>query len=177
MKLLNLIAAKAEELAEHHGTRDAVELCEALDIVLCYSPMGSAESGCKGFFAVFYGESCITVNNRLSEHIMKVVMAHELGHAVLHQKEAEGTTISDFALFDPVSLLEKEANIFAAQLLIPDDDIIPLLQDGYSYFEIAGMLEVPQELLSYRFDILRESGYADVIPPIPAKSTFLKKAF
>ncbi len=177
MKLVKIIAAKAEELAKRYDTRDVVELCEALDIVLCYSPMGSAEGGCKGFFAVFYGENCITVNNRLSENIARVVTAHELGHAVLHQKEAQDATLSDFTLFDATSILEREANIFAAQLLIPDEEIIPLLTEGYSYFEIAGMLQLPTELLSYRFDILRESGYADAIPPIPSKSTFLKKAF
>ncbi len=177
MRIINYIAEQVNSIVQTHGTRDVVELCEALDIVLCYSPMGSAESGCKGFFAIFYGENCITINNRLPEQVARVVTAHELGHAVLHQNYAEGDTLSDFLLFDPGSGLEREANIFAAGLLISDEDLMPLIEDGYSYFDIAGMLNVPQELLSYRFELLRESGYHGAIPPVPAKSNFMKRAF
>ncbi len=177
MRIINYIDDQVKSLVKTHGTRDVVELCEALDIVLCYSPMGSAESGCKGFFAVFYGENCITINNRLSEQVARVVTAHELGHAVLHQKYAEGDTLSDFLLFDPASGLEREANIFAAGLLITDEELMPLIEDGYSYYDIAGILNIPQELLSYRFEMLRESGYSGAVPPATAKSNFLKKAF
>ncbi len=175
MKRISLIAKTAKELIERYNTRSAVDLCEELGIILCHSPMGSAESGCKGFFAVFYDESCITINNRLSARVEKMVLAHELGHAVLHRDKAVDTTLADFSIFDPKNILEREANIFAAALLIDDKEILHLIECGYDQLEIAATLEVTPELVSYKFEVLHDDGAVDFLPPIPAKSSFFTR--
>ncbi len=175
MKRIRFISQTVERLINKSGTRDATAICNDLDIILCYNPMGSAESGCKGFFAVFYGESCITVNNRLSDKVARLILAHELGHAVLHRDEAVKSTLTDFASFDPTNVLEREANLFAAELLINDEEIMHLIEMGYDQPEIAATLEVTPELVAYKFELLYDKRMIDIMPPIPAKSTFFTR--
>ncbi len=175
MKRISIIASTVDELIKRCGTRDATAICNELDIILCYNPMGSAESGCKGFFAVFYGESCITINNRLPDKPARLILAHELGHAVLHREHAINSTLADFSAFDPTNILEREANLFAAELLVEDDEILHLINLGYDQPEIAATLEVTPELVAYKFELLYDKGCVDFLPPIPAKSTFFTR--
>ncbi len=169
------IVQLAKQLYETYETRDPLLLCECLDIIVCHSPMGSAEEGCKGFFAVFYGEKCITLNNRLPEDILRFVAAHELGHAVLHSEHAQMATLSDFTVFTQGSTLESEANMFAAELLLDDHEVLEVLQDTGDAYEAAKVLFVPFELLCYKLNIMRTKGYTDIKAPVAANSTFFSR--
>lgn len=61
----------------------------------------------------------IYINSDLEDNSAKVVMAHELGHAILHVKE-NGAFMSSKTLL-LTSKIEQQANLFAANLLITDD--------------------------------------------------------
>ena len=63
----------------------------------------------------------IFLNQNLSEYETRLVMAHELGHAIMHRKENCYFIRNKTLLLN--SKIEIEANIFAAELLIPDDII------------------------------------------------------
>ena len=52
---------------------------------------------------------------------MKMVMAHELGHAIMHRKE--NCYFIRNRTFLSTAHIETEANTFAAELLIPDSII------------------------------------------------------
>ena len=80
-------------------------------------PLGS-RSGC---YMYLKRHRCIFLNEELSEHEMKLVMAHELGHAILHRTQncyfiRHRTLLSG-------DKFEVEANKFAVELLIPDDSL------------------------------------------------------
>ena len=60
----------------------------------------------------------IFINQSLSEHEQRLVMAHELGHALLHRKENCYFIRNQTLLLN--SKKEIEANKFAMELLLPD---------------------------------------------------------
>ena len=63
-------------------TRDPFELAEHLNVEVQTGPMGS-RSGCYMFLK---NHRYIFINENLPEHEQRLVMAHELGHALLHRK-------------------------------------------------------------------------------------------
>lgn len=84
---------------------------------------------------------CLSTKKRL-------VMAHELGHAVLHRKE-NCYFIRHKTLFLS-DRIEREANRFAAELLIPDSLIYQY--EGYSARQIAYAEGLNEELLRLKFE-------------------------
>ena len=54
--------------------------------------------------------------------------------------------------------METEANLFAAELLLPDDDVIDCLQE-HTFFETAKILNVPHALLDFKFSMLQSKDY------------------
>ena len=100
-------------------------------------------------------------------------MAHELGHAVLH-KHSGLHAFHEVGLFDESSLLEKEANLFAAELLLTDDDVFQTLNEDNTFFSAASSLYVPMELLDFKFRVMKWKGYKLMEPPITARSNFLR---
>ena len=72
----------------------------------------------EGCYMYLKNHRYIFINQNLSEHEMKLVMAHKLGHAVLHRKENCYFIKSKTLLLN--SKNEIEANKFAMELLIDD---------------------------------------------------------
>ena len=80
----------------------------------------------------------------------------------------------EFELYDAVLPAEHEANVFAAELLIKDNELLTLLNDSErSFFDVARELSVPAELLDFKFRVFKQKGYR-VVPPYIASSGFLK---
>ena len=64
---------------------DPVRLAKAMKIIDSYKPLGT-DSGCiKGFFIITNRIKHITINSDLPEELQKVILAREIGHAVLHK--------------------------------------------------------------------------------------------
>jgi len=80
----------------------------------------------------------------------------------------------ELELFDRATPTEYEANIFAAELLIDDDELLELLNDeDKSFFDVARELYVPADLLDFKFRVLKHKGYRIQVPYI-AYGDFLK---
>ena len=79
----------------------------------------------------------------------------------------------DIGLFDESSLLEKDANLFAAEYLLRDQDVLETLNRDTTFISAAAMLRVPAELLDFKFRVLKWKGYKLIEPPISAQSKFL----
>jgi Zn-dependent peptidase ImmA (M78 family) len=142
-----------------------------MDIRIRYKDCGTE---LKAYFVVFSRIKNIVLNNRISEVVAKILVAHELGHAVLHRELALLRGFQEFELFDKASIAEYEANLFAAELLIEDSRLLPLLNsEGKSFFGVARELYVPAELLDFKFRMLKIKGY-HIEPPLLAQSPFLK---
>ena len=101
-----------------------------------------------------------------------MVLAHELGHCVLHSGSSSAA-FHEVILFDTADQKEYEANVFASELLLPDEAVLEVLNDDMFFFQAAKALYVPSELLDFKFRILKRRGYK-VESPITANGDFLK---
>ena len=171
---LDYISRSVDDLKRELGDSDTFRIVKALGIILLFQSMGRAKNACKGFFMVQDGELSITINSDLPKMIQKIICAHELGHAVLHAQTAGVEAFHDVALFDTASVAEYEVNAFAAELLLKDEDVLELLNDDTTFSSVASMLHVPQELLDFKFRILKRKGYQFIEPPLQSDSKFLR---
>lgn len=112
----NRIKEQAEYYISEYGTRNPFEIAKRLKI-----EVQIGNPGCDGCYMFLKKHRYIFLNQSLSENERTLVMAHELGHAILHQKQ-NCYFIRNKTLFLN-SKFEIEANTFAAELLIPDNVI------------------------------------------------------
>ena len=166
------ISQSVAALIKKYDETDPYKLCKAMDIKLLYQPMGTAPNAVKGFFLEFKRIRTITINSDLPEVIQKIIVAHELCHATCH-RTAGIQTFHDLSLFDHTSIMEKDANLFAAELLLDDQKVLEILNQDSSFFAAASTLMVPPELLDFKFRVMKWKGYKLVEPPINARSNFL----
>lgn len=166
---LDAIRQCVQRIRKNRETLSVQELCEAEGILVQYFPMGDGPGACKGFFIRKFGVSCITINSDLSARNQEVILAHEFGHACLHEHLAEVSDFLDVFRNGESSICEREANQFAAELLLSDDAVSELLMDGYSLKEAAQTLGVPVELLMVKIRMMRKDAGLISVP-----SNFMK---
>ncbi|MDL2280710.1 ImmA/IrrE family metallo-endopeptidase [Selenomonadales bacterium OttesenSCG-928-I06] len=74
-----------KDLVEKYGTHNPYELVKKLDICLCIGELPEKVRGIYTEIETFLGtKKAIGLNQKLSESNRKIVLCHELGHAVLH---------------------------------------------------------------------------------------------
>ena len=113
----------------------------------------------KGAFSLLLNVPFIFINSSLSDEMKRIVCAHELGHAMLHRKlcrEMKNQTICEFEIFDIRNSAEYEANIFAAGLLIDEDELSEYMAYGYDIVQTARAMNVNINLLLIKFHELQE---------------------
>ena len=69
--------------------------------------------------------------------------------------------------------MEKDANLFAAELLLDDQKVLDILNQDTTFFAAASSLMVPPELLDFKFRVMKWKGYKLTEPPITTRSNFL----
>ena len=153
---------------------DPFRLAAAMHILVQKMPMGNFPTCCKGFCMTESRKTCIVINCDLPDIIQQIILIHEIGHAVLHQRTMQVKCFHDFELFDGVSQCEYEANCFAADYLLEDEDVLEKLNANMSFFQAASELQVPPELLDFKFRMMKRNGVQIVDSPITANSNFLK---
>ena len=163
------IIETVEKLIKKYDTRDPYELCKCLGIKIHFYDM---EKKLKGFFFYQSRQKNIVIDSNVNDILERILVAHELGHAVLHAQIAMMKGFQEMEVLDGSSLEENEANFFAAELLLEDSEVLELLSE-YSFFETAKQLYVPAALLDYKFSLLHEKGEL-VNPMYIRKSDFLK---
>ena len=165
------IKQEANRLKIKYQTDDPYEICDAMKIEVMKRPMGKNSLSCKGFFMVNSRCKLIMLNSDLSESIQRIILAHELGHAALHESAAL-SAFHEIALFDNTDRMEYEANIFAAEFLLEDADVMEALGNGDDFFRVANCLGVPPELLDFKLRILQRQGI-EINAPYIARGNFL----
>lgn len=157
----------ANNLVRKHGTRDPEKIARELGIRIYYVPLKRQ----KGMYKVIKRNRCIFVNENLDEVMRTIVILHELGHDQLHRRQAD--CFREFQLFDmSKNSMEYEANLFAAQISLPDDEVIDYIYHGYSIDQIAGELNSDINLVAIKASELARRGYAFRTPEY--KNNFLK---
>ncbi len=143
-----------DKLVHKYGTRDPYELCDRLGIRIRKKDL---KKKLKGFF--FYQSRIpnIVIDTNLNEVLERILLAHELGHAILHKETAMMVGFQEMEVFDSTATTENEANMFSAELLLDDDEVLEQLAER-SFFQAAQALYVPAALLDYKFRTMCEKG-------------------
>ncbi|MFM1582357.1 ImmA/IrrE family metallo-endopeptidase [Helcococcus ovis] len=150
---------KANRLVKKYGTRNPEILIKELNIKLYY--MG-ATSRLLGMYRIILKNRFIFIPNNLGT-LTKTVLAHELGHDQLHRKECEkGASFHESSVFNFTSKYELEANIFAAHLLISDEDIYSMFKYRENEYNVASELGVDINLLNLKISEMAKMGLLNI---------------
>lgn len=127
-----------------HKTNCPYELADCLGIVLVIEPLGKP----LGMYNYINKNKVIWVNSSIDEEERRYVLAHEIGHAVLHPKSS-----CFFSSVKNINLSKKEyeANLFAAELLLDLDEDDKSYVNGYSINQLASRYKVPTKLVELKF--------------------------
>lgn len=134
-----------KSLIKKYKTNNIYELAACLGIIFEIVPLGSY-AGC---YFYINRRKTILINSFLNEHERIIVLAHEIGHAILHKKTncyfMKGKTLL------LTCKIEREANIFAAEFLIDDS----ILSDYYNFTleQIASSENISIDLLKIKFNL------------------------
>jgi Zn-dependent peptidase ImmA (M78 family) len=143
------LKAKIEKLIKFYErkyrTRDPFEIARCLRIKVFYVPLGNIA----GYYKYMKHNRCIYMNSEIEdETFRRVVMAHELGHAVLHMKD-NCTFMKGYTLL-LTSKVEKQANLFAAHLLITDEMLHEF--ENFTWEQFCDCTGFPEQLLKLRLN-------------------------
>ena len=160
----------ANKLIKKFDTRDPFQLCQAIGVEVFYADLGSL----KGMYKYLKKNRFAVINENLDPFTKTLVCAHELGHDILHQNLARTVCLQEFILYDMKSRPEYEANLFASEILLPDDIILSLARDGYDIEQISKELCTDINLIALKVSSMNTRGYR-FNNTIDAKSDFLRK--
>lgn len=136
------IKEKTNQLKERYNTDCPYQLAEHLKI---HVTQHNLHHEINGYYKYDRRNQYIVINDNLDEQLQKVVCAHELGHAVLHKHV--NTPFMRSNTFLSVSKIEREANRFAAELLVSDE----AFNEIDSMQQLASIHNVPVELLRLKY--------------------------
>ncbi|GLB31635.1 ImmA/IrrE family metallo-endopeptidase [Lacrimispora amygdalina] len=160
----------ANKLIKKFDTRDPFQLCQAIGVEVFYADLGSL----KGMYKYLKKNRFAVINENLDPFTKTLVCAHELGHDILHQNLARKVCLQEFILYDMKNRPEYEANLFASEILLPDNIILNLARDGYDIEQISKELCTDINLIALKVSSMNTRGYR-FNNTIDAKSDFLRK--
>lgn len=111
------IKEKVQHTVKKYNTRNPYELAERMGIIIHRCELGKI----RGYYYYAYRIKQIFLNCNLSKEQENFVLAHEIGHSVLHP--TANTPFLKESTFLSVDKMELEANKFAMELLLPDAEL------------------------------------------------------
>ncbi len=133
-------------LVDKYGTNDPGELADYLNVTIINMPMGD---NIAGYYKYLKRRRYIFINSNIKDNSYhKVILAHELGHAIMHRTQ-NCTFMNGYTLL-LTSKIERQANRFAAHLLINDE----LMHDYESFTreQFCDCTGYPEELIKLRLE-------------------------
>ena len=120
---VNYIYDSVQKKIKKSGTRNPFSIAEDNGIMLIFD---SNLNKMKGMYTIIKRNRIIIINDNMPERMQQIVCAHELGHDALHRQFAKGGGLREFMLYDMKSRPEYEANMYAADLLLDDEEVMEL---------------------------------------------------
>ena len=144
----------ANKIIKRVGSRVPDDIAEQLGIII----MPVAFSKQKGVYKVIERNRFIFIKEDLSSELRKIVLLHEIGHDVLHRGEAK--VFQEFNIFDMKNdRMEYEANCFAAEIALPDNEVLEYVEYGYDIAMIAKCMNSDINLVALKIANLNRKGY------------------
>ena len=167
---VNYIYDSVQKKIKKSGTRNPFNIAEDNGIMLIFD---SNLSKMKGMYTIIKRNRIIIINDNMPERMQQIVCAHELGHDALHRQFAKDGGLREFMLYDMKSRPEYEANMYAADLLLDDEEVMELAKDGYDMQQVAGILNTDINLIGLKMASMNYRGF-DLRIGIEPKSDFLR---
>lgn len=169
MALQSLYRA-GEDLVLFAQSRDPFKIADTLGIQI---QMVKDFTVLKGVCMILSEVPWTFINDNLDEVMKKIVCAHELGHHMLHKDLMRQAILQEFHILDLKNRPEYEANVVAAEILLPDQEVLDLIYNyKYDAYQIAQCMNSDVNLVALKCDILADKGY--VLNRIDHESAFLK---
>ncbi len=148
---------RADRLVRKYGTRDADRLAAETGLIVV--PCSFHRQ--KGVYKVIERNRYVFLKEDLDPVMHSIVLLHELGHDMLHRKEAVlAGAFQEFNIFEMKDRrMEFEANVFAAQISLPDEEILRYIYQGCDAAQIAGAMHSDINLVSIKISELNRRGY------------------
>ena len=164
------IVKTANKIIKQCGTRDPFKIANDLGIELISADFHTQ----KGAYKVILRNRFIFYKNDLHPAMQNIVLLHEIGHDELHRLEAiKAGGFQEFNIFNMRNnRMEYEANVFASQISLPDEDFLELAERGYDTQQIAAALNSDINLVALKADTLISQGYR--LRPQEHRTNFLK---
>lgn len=151
------IVKTANRLVYELGTRNPHRMAQELGIEII--PLDFKRQ--RGAYKVLMRNRFIFVKSDLHPVMENIVLYHEIGHDTFHRDEAiKAGGFKEFNIFDMrESRMEYEANIFAAQVSLPDDEILEYIEKGFDIQQIARAMHSDINLVALKTDTLIAQGF------------------
>ena len=149
------IVERARKLTRQLETHNPFRIAGYLGIDVEYEDLG----GLKGMYLCIKRNRYIVINNQLDDRLQEIVCAHELGHDQFHREMAQDRWLHEFSINNMRQRPEREANLFASEMLLQDCEVMTLAMGGYTIEQIAGELNTDVNLVALKLDTIRRDGY------------------
>ncbi len=152
-----------------YGTRDPLEIFRQRRA----SVKSALPEGLRGMICFMGGTTFVAVDPTLTESVMRMTFAHLLGHAMLHRKQIMAGRTFEEPPELPEGIPEREADLFAAELLIRDEDILKLKAEGMNECQTISSFGALRELVPHKLFSMRSRGIS--ICDDVCRADFLKR--
>ena len=152
-----------------YGTRDPEEIFRQRRAAVKHT----APEGLRGLICSVSRAAFVSVDASLPESVKRMTFAHLLGHSVLHRRQIlSGRTFEEPAEYT-AGTAEREADLFAAELLIKDEEILRLKDEGLNEGQIVAAFGALRELVPHKLFSMRSRGIS--IGDDVCRADFLKR--
>ncbi len=162
-----------QRLYKKYGTRDPFQIIEEIHDLRLKRSVFFSKDGLKGFSTIMNRMKYVVINDYLEPEEQRVVAAHELGHIFRHEMRLRACPMRDFDLYNATGKLEREANLFAADFLLGDEEVMDEIHSNdANFFSVAQALSIPAPFFAFKLYSMIERGYSMKLP-VDLDSRFL----
>lgn len=137
---------EALKLVKCFETNDPFELADYLNLHVFFKPL---HPDIMGFYKYYKKNKYICISSELDYHEQVATCAHELCHSELHEKI--NTPYLRKNTFLSVEKYERQANLFAAELLIPDYQFKMLAEEFNDFKKMSIATGIPEEYFYLKY--------------------------
>ncbi|MFJ7663702.1 ImmA/IrrE family metallo-endopeptidase [Lysinibacillus sp. NPDC097162] len=134
-----------QDLINTYQTNDIAVITQQMNVQIIEYDL---DDEIHGFYRYVRRNKYIFINSNLAKHKKEFVSVHELGHVVLHPDV--NTPFMRSNTYFSIDKIEHQANIFAVELLIPDELARKYISERMTIYEIAALHHIPVELVELK---------------------------